>query len=59
MAAATSALPTIDVWDDKDGNEAMTTARTIEIRAAEGGEDSRLFVAELAAAYIRLAEREN
>ena len=37
----------------------MTTERTIEIRAAEGGEDSRLFVAELAAAYIRLAEREN
>lgn len=30
---------------------------TIEIRAAEGGEDARLFVAELALAYTRLADR--
>jgi len=31
--------------------------RIIEIRAGEGGGDARLFVAELAAAYIRLADR--
>ena len=31
--------------------------RTIEIRAGEGGEDARLFVAELAAAYLKLAAR--
>lgn len=31
--------------------------RQIEIRAAEGGEDSRLFVQDLAQAYIRLAQR--
>lgn len=30
--------------------------RTIEIRAGEGGEDSRLFVAEIANAYRRLAD---
>lgn len=29
--------------------------RTIEIRAGEGGEDARLFVAELAQCYIKLA----
>lgn len=29
--------------------------RTVEIRAAEGGEDSKLFVSDLAQAYIRLA----
>jgi protein subunit release factor A len=28
----------------------------IEIRAGEGGEDARLFVAELATAYQRLAD---
>jgi protein subunit release factor A len=32
--------------------------RFIEIRAAEGGEDSRLFVAELANAYLRACLRE-
>ena len=32
--------------------------RTIEIRAAEGGEDARQFVAELATAYMKLAARE-
>ena len=32
--------------------------RVIEIRAAEGGEDSRLFVAELASAYLRASQRE-
>lgn len=32
--------------------------RTVEIRAAEGGADARLFVAELAIAYLRLADRE-
>lgn len=37
----------------KDGHQ----KRTIEIRAAEGGEDARLFVAELAIAYIALAGR--
>lgn len=31
---------------------------TLEIRAGEGGTDSRLFVAELAIAYLRLADRE-
>lgn len=34
-----------------------TEKRILEIRAAEGGEDSRLFVAELAQAYFRLAAR--
>jgi len=29
--------------------------RVLEIKAAEGGEDSRLFVEELSNAYIRLA----
>ena len=29
--------------------------KIIEIRAAEGGEDSKLFVKDLAAAYIKLA----
>ena len=32
--------------------------RTIELRAAEGGADARLFVADLATAYLRLASRE-
>lgn len=36
-----------------------TTKRILEIRAAEGGEDARLFVAELALAYIRYAARED
>jgi len=31
------------------------TKRTIEIRAGEGGEDARIFVAELAIAYLKLA----
>lgn len=31
--------------------------RTIEIRAAEGGQDARLFAAELAAAYMAMADR--
>lgn len=31
--------------------------RVIEIRAAEGGEDSKLFVKDLAQAYIRLSSR--
>lgn len=31
--------------------------RTIEIRAAEGGDDSKLFVQDLAQAYIRMSER--
>jgi protein subunit release factor A len=31
--------------------------RIIEIRAAEGGEDARLFVADLAVAYIRQFNR--
>lgn len=31
--------------------------RVIEIRAAEGGEDSKLFVNDLCQAYIRLASR--
>lgn len=32
--------------------------RIMEIRSAEGGEDARLFVAELALAYIRLFNKE-
>lgn len=31
--------------------------RTLEIRAAEGGADAKQFVAELATAYLRLADR--
>jgi protein subunit release factor A len=31
--------------------------RVIEIRAAEGGEDSKLFVKDLTQAYIRMAAR--
>jgi protein subunit release factor A len=31
--------------------------RVIEIRAAEGGEDSKLFVKDLADAYTRMAQR--
>jgi protein subunit release factor A len=31
--------------------------RVIEIRAAEGGEDSKLFVKDLTQAYIRMASR--
>lgn len=31
--------------------------RIVEIRAAEGGEDSKLFVKDLANAYIKLAQR--
>lgn len=31
--------------------------KTLEIRAAEGGDDAKLFVADLAIAYIKLASR--
>ena len=31
--------------------------RIIEVRAAEGGEDSKLFVKDLAQGYIRMAQR--
>lgn len=31
--------------------------RVIEIRAAEGGEDSKLFVKDLAQAYLKFADR--
>lgn len=31
--------------------------RVIEIRAAEGGEDSKLFVKDLANAYVRMSAR--
>lgn len=37
----------------------MKQIRTIEIRAGEGGEDARLFVAELAIAYIRMFRRQD
>lgn len=30
--------------------------RTVEIRAGEGGQDAKTFVAELAEAYLRLAD---
>ena len=30
---------------------------TLELRAAEGGADARLFAAELAGAYLRLADK--
>lgn len=36
-------------------NRSHPAARTLEIRAGEGGEDARMFVAELANAYLRLA----
>lgn len=31
--------------------------KILQLRAAEGGEDSRLFVADLANAYLRMADR--
>jgi protein subunit release factor A len=31
--------------------------RNLEIRAAEGGEDSKLFVKDLAQSYVRMAQR--
>jgi len=31
--------------------------RTLEIRAGEGGDDAKLFVAQLAEAYLKLATR--
>jgi protein subunit release factor A len=31
--------------------------RIIEIRAAEGGEDSKLFVKDLAQSYVRMSQR--
>lgn len=31
--------------------------RVIEIRAAEGGDDSKLFVKDLAQAYIKLSQK--
>lgn len=37
----------------------MSDKITLEIRAGEGGEDARLFVAELAMAYQRLADRKD
>lgn len=40
----------------RQGIEMQIEQRTIEIRAGEGGCDARIFVAELARAYIRLAE---
>jgi hypothetical protein len=41
----------------KQGTETMSNIekRTIEIRAGEGGADARIFVAELANAYLALA----
>lgn len=36
-------------------NKEKTMKRVIEIRAAEGGEDSKLFVQDLAQAYIKFA----
>lgn len=33
--------------------------RIIEIRQAEGGKDSALFVRDLAGAYLKLAQRQN
>lgn len=37
--------------------EIVMTKRMIEIRAAEGGADARLFVAELGLAYRALCDR--
>lgn len=31
--------------------------RTVEIRAAEGGEDSKLFVTDLANAYVQMSTK--
>jgi len=36
----------------------MNDRRILEIRAAEGGLDARIFVAELAMAYLRFFEHE-
>jgi protein subunit release factor A len=33
------------------------TKKIIEIRAAEGGDDSKLFVKDLAQSYVRMAQR--
>jgi len=38
-------------------NQVSIQKRILEIRAAEGGCDARLFVAELAQAYLKLADR--
>lgn len=35
----------------------MQANMTIEIRAGEGGDDAKVFVRELAQAYVRLADR--
>lgn len=35
----------------------IIASRIVEIRAGEGGEDARLFAAELAQSYLRLADR--
>ena len=39
--------------------ENKMTKRIIEIRAGEGGADSKIFVAQMAEAYIKLATRHN
>ncbi len=33
------------------------TKKVIEIRSGEGGDDAKIFVAELAVAYLKLADR--
>lgn len=33
--------------------------KVIEIRAAEGGQDAKLFVNDLASAYIKMATKDN
>lgn len=35
----------------------MSITKIIEIRAGEGGEDARIFVGQLATAYLRLANK--
>mgnify|MGYP006378474879 CR=1 FL=1 len=37
--------------------EAYVMKKVIEIHAADGGDDSKLFIADLAQAYIKLAQR--
>jgi protein subunit release factor A len=40
---------------DINGGRGCHPTRIVEIRAGEGGADARVFVAELATAYLRLA----
>lgn len=45
--------------DSDEHKEMIMSSITLEIRAAEGGDDAKLFVGELASAYERLCLSEN